>query len=109
MASTVQQLYLTVNRDEILEGTITKVSPVPVTIGSYPYTIEGSLSNPPGDFAKVFTVTLTLDDIGNTVTSSIVIGSNTKWTPTTFRSTSVDASIIIDKFSNGTLAFAFGG
>ena len=109
MVSTIQQLYLTVNRDSILEGTITQASPVPVTIASYPYTVEGSLSNPPGDSAKVFTVTLTLDDIGNTVIASAVIGNNTKWTESTFRSTSVDASIIVEKFSNGTLAFAFGG
>lgn len=109
MSSTIQQLYLTVNRDEILEGTITQASPVPVTIASYPYTAYGSLSDPPDGSAKIFTVTLTLDDAGNTVTSSAVIGSNTKWTSSTFRSTSADASVIVQKFSNGTLAFAFGG
>ena len=34
MASTIQQLYLTVNRDAILEGNITQTSPVPVSIAS---------------------------------------------------------------------------
>ena len=109
MVSTIQQLYLSVNSDQILTGTITQASPVPVTVASYPYTIDGQLSNPPDGSAKVFTVILTLDDVGNTVTASAVLGTNVQWVESTFRSTSLDASIIVQKFSNGTLSFSFGG
>ena len=109
VASTIQQLYLSVNSDQILTGTVTQASPVPVTIGSYPYTIEGSLNSPPDNSAKVFTVILTLDDAGNTVTASAVLGTNVQWVESTFRSTSIDASIIVQKFSNDTLSFSFGG
>lgn len=109
LVSTIQQLYLTVNSGEILDGTITKASPVPITIASYPYIIEGSLSDPGDDSAKIFTVFLTLDDVGNTVTASAVLGPNVQWVDSSFRSTSMDASISVEKFSNGTLSFSFGG
>ena len=108
MASTVQQLYLTLNGEDILTGTVTQASPVPVTVGGYPYTVEGQLSSPDGS-ARVFTAFLTLDDIGNTVTASAVLGPNVLWTDSVLRSTSVDASIIVEKYSNGTLGFSFGG
>ena len=111
MASTIQQLYLTVNRDSILEGTITQASPVPVSIGSYHFTVDRTLSDPGDGSAKTLTILLTLDnDAGDMVTSSAILGPNVNWPfSATFRSNSVDASIIVEKFSNGTLAFAFGG
>ena len=109
MASTIQQLYLTVNGQEILTGTITKASPVPVTVGAYPYTVEGSLNDPGDGSAKVFTAILTLDELGNTVTASAVLGTNVLWADSTLRSTSMDASIVVQKYSNGTLGFSFGG
>ncbi|WNZ28624.1 MAG: hypothetical protein IAX21_08165 [Candidatus Bathyarchaeota archaeon] len=110
LVSTIQQLYLSVNSNEILTGTVTHASPVPVTIASYPYTVDGQLSNPLDDSAKVFTVILTLDnDVSTTVTASAVLGTNVQWLESSFRSTSFDASIIVEKFSNGTLSFTFGG
>ncbi len=109
MVSTIQQLYLTINGEEILTGTVTQASPVPVTVGSYPYTVEGSLYDPGDGSAKFFHTLLTLDDIGITVSASAVLGTNVVWTDSTLRSTSVDASIIVEKYSNGTIGFTFGG
>ena len=57
----------------------------------------------------VFTAFLTLDEIGNTVTASAVLGPNVLWTDSVLRSTSMNASIIVEKYSNGTLGFSFGG
>ena len=111
LASTIQQLYLTVNKDEILAGDITQASNVPVTVGSYPYSATCSLSNPPDGSTKILTVTLTLDELGNTVTAASVLGPNVQWTESTFRSNSADASINVNKFSNSThtiLTFSFG-
>ena len=111
LASTIQQLYLAVNRDEILAGDITQASNVPVTVGSYPYNATCSLSNPPDDSTKILTVTLTLDELGNTVTAASVLGPNVQWTESTLRSNSADASINVNKFSNSThtiLTFSFG-
>ena len=76
LASTVQQLYLTVNREEVLAGTITHVLRIPATIYSYPYTAMGSLSSPSDpESTRILTFTLTMED-GNTVTAAAVMGPN---------------------------------
>ena len=108
LASTIQQLYLTVNRDEILAGTVTQASTVPVTVGSYPYNATGSLSSPSDpESTKILTVILTLDEGDNTVTAAAVLGPNVQWTESTLRSNSADAYIKVEK-EDGTLSFSFG-
>jgi hypothetical protein len=107
LVSTIQQLYLTVNGEDILVGTLIHESPLPVSIGAYPYDAIGSLSDPPDNSAKILTVTLTLDNVGNTATASVVLGANVNWVPSTLRSNSVDASIIVEKESD-VLTFSFG-
>jgi len=110
LASTIQQLYLTINSQDVLAGTVTQASTLPITVASYPFTATGSLNSPPNPNAtKILTVTLTMDDVGNTVSADAVLGPNVQWTESTFRSTSSDASIIVQKFSNDTLTFSFGG
>ena len=110
LASTIQQFYLTVNRDEILASTITQASPVPTTVSSYRYTATGSLSSPSDpNSTRILMVTLTLEEVGNTVTAEAVLGPNVKWTESTLHSSSANASIIVQKFSNNTLVFSFGG
>jgi hypothetical protein len=111
LASTIQQLYLTVNRDEILAGNISQSSTVPVTVGSYAYTATGSLTSPSGNSTKIFTVTLTLDRVGNTATAVAVVGSNVQWIESTLQSNSADASIHIQKLDDEdhTIVFSFGG
>ena len=109
LASTIQQLYLTINRDEILEGTVTQASPVPVTVASYPYNATGLLSSISEDSTRVLTVTLILDEVDNNATASAVLGPNVQWIKSTLRSNSAEASIDVQKFSNSTLVFSFGG
>jgi hypothetical protein len=106
LASTIQQLYLTLDRDEILECTVTKASPVPVTVASYPY---NATCNPPSGSSNILKITLTLDEVSNTATAAAVLGPNATWTESTMRSTSSDAHIMVQKFSNGTIGFSFGG
>jgi hypothetical protein len=108
LASTIQQLYLTLNRDEVLGCTVNQSSPVPVTVASYPYTATCSLSDPSGDSAKVLTVSLELDNVGNIANASAVLGTNVEWIPSTLRSNSADASINVEK-ADDTLTFSFGG
>lgn len=109
LGSTIQQLYLTVNRDEVLECTITQASPVPVTVASYPYNVTASMSSLSEDSTKILSVTLTLDEVGNTATAAAVLGPNVAWTESTLRSTSTGSYIEVQKFSNGTIGFSFGG
>jgi hypothetical protein len=110
LASTIQQLYLTINNEDILAGTVTQASTLPVTVSSYPYTATGSLSSPSDpDSTRILTVTLTLEELGNTATAAAVLGPNVQCTQSTLRSNSADASIDVQKFSNSTLVFSFGG
>ena len=110
LASTIQQLYLTTNRDEIFVGTVTQVSTLPVTVASYSYNVTGSLSIPSDpNSTRILTVTLTLEEVGNTVTAAAVLGPNVKWTPSVLESSSSSASINVQKLSNSTLVFSFGG
>jgi hypothetical protein len=110
LASTIQQLYLTINNEDILAGTVTQASTLPVTVSSYPYNATGSLSSPSDpDSTRILTVTLTLDEVDNTATAAAVLGPNVQWTESTLRSNSADASIDVQKFSNSTLVFSFGG
>lgn len=110
LASTVQQLYLTVNQEEVLASTITHALRIPETIYSYPYTAMGSLSSPSDpNFTRILTLTLTMED-GTTVTASAVMGSNVIWSEDSIlQSNSLNASLELQKFSNSTIVFSFGG
>ena len=107
LVSTIQQLYLTINGEDILIGTVTHESPLPITVGPYPYVVTGALSDPPDNSAKVLTLTLILDEVGNTATASTVLGVNVNWLPSTLRSNSADAYIKVEKEAED-LTFSFG-
>lgn len=107
LTSTIQQLYLTINNAEIYAGNINQTLNLPETVGSYPYTATCSLNNPP-DSAKILTVTLTLDDVGNTATGSAIMGSNVIWEASVLRSNAAETYIEVEK-SGDTLTFGFGG
>jgi hypothetical protein len=110
LASMVQQLYLTVNQEEVLASTITHALSLPETIYSYPYTATGSLNSPSDpNSTRILTLTLTMED-ETTVTASAVMGSNVMWTEdSVLQSNSANASLEIQKFSNSTIVFSFGG
>jgi len=109
LASTIQQLYLSINREEIVAGNITQTSTLPQTIESYPYTANGSLTSVDSNSSRILALTLTLERVGNTATASAVLGPNASWDGGTLRSNSPDASIKVRKFVNGTLLFSFRG
>lgn len=108
---TVQQLYLTVNWDDILDGTVTHAPTIPATIDSRPYRVTGSLNTPSDPNAtRILTLTLTLEKFKNTVTAVAVLGPDVLWAEeSVLHSNSPDASIVAQKFSNGTIGFSFGG
>lgn len=108
LASTIQQLYLSVNREEVEPGNITQASTLPQTIESYPYTVVGNLSatlDP--NSSRVLTLTLSLEGSGNTVTSIALVGPNVEWDGGTFRSNSPNASIKVEKKPDDTIHFSF--
>jgi hypothetical protein len=108
LASTIQQLYLSINNVEISTGNINQTLTLPETVGPYPYTGTCFLNDPPDGSAKILTVTLTLDDVGNTATGSAVMGNNVEWVGSILRSNSAETYIEVTK-SGDTLTFGFGG
>lgn len=110
IGSTIQQLYLSLDRIEVSTGTITQASTFPTEIDGHSYTVKGSLRtslNPSS--GKVLTLNLTLQGLGNSVAAQTSMGSNVLWNETsTFYSSSPNASIKVQKSTDGTLSFSFG-
>lgn len=109
MASTIQQLYLSLNRHEVSTGIITLASTLPMEIARCSYYATGLLkaSLQPG-FGKILFLNLTLQELGNTATVQTPLGANVLWNETSvFHSSSPNASIRVQKFANGTLLFSF--
>src|SRR3972149_489453 len=80
IGSTIQQLYLSLNRIEVSTGTITQASTFPTAIDGHSYTAKGSLRtslNP--NSGKILTLNLTLQGLGNSVTAQTSLGPNVSW------------------------------
>ena len=110
MGSTIQQLYLSLNRIEVSAGNITQASTFPTEVASHPYTATGTLrtSLEPSS-CKILLLNLTLQKVGNSVTVQVSLGPNVSWNEgSTFYSLSPNASINVEKKTDGTLLFSFG-
>lgn len=110
IASTIQQLYLSLDRIEVRTGTVTQASTFPTEIAGHSYTARGSLTaSLEQGYGKILTINLTLQALGNSASAKTSLGSNTLWgTQSVFTSSSLTASIKVQKYANGTLLFSFG-
>jgi len=109
LAGVIQQLYLSLNKEEVLAGTVTAASTLPKEVSSYSYTATGSLQTSLGsNSSKILILQVKFQKAGNTATASAAFGSNVQWNKTSvFYSDSPSASIEVQKFVNGTLRFSF--
>ena len=107
VGSTIQQLYLSLNREETGAGTVTQASNVPQFIESTPYVIDASDRRV--ENSTIIDLHLALMGTSITATTYVTLGSNALLgTQRTFISNSTTACIKVEKFSNGTLSFSFG-
>ncbi|MDH5635610.1 MAG: hypothetical protein OEY47_02970 [Candidatus Bathyarchaeota archaeon] len=110
LGSTVQQLYLSLNREEAGAGTVTQASNVPPFIESIPYRLDASDRRV--ENGTIIDLHLALMGTSITATTHVTLGSNALLgTQRTFMSNSTSACIKVEKFSNGTqmaLRFSFG-
>jgi len=107
LGSTVQQLYLSLNREEVGAGIVTQASNVPPFIESIPYVVDASDRR----VENGTTIDLHLALMGTSITATthVTLGSNALLGPQrTFISNSTSACIKVEKFSNRTLSFSFG-
>lgn len=110
MGSTIQQLYLSLSRTEVAPGTTTYASTFPTQVASYPYVATGSLETSLElESTKILFLNVTLLNVGTEVTAQTSLGPNVLWREDSlFNSLSSTASIVVQKFANGTLLFSFG-
>jgi len=106
IGTTIQELYFSLNREEIAAGTTTQAANVPPFIESIPYVITAS--DRKVENSTVIDLYLALMGVGISATTRVTLGPNVLWQQSTFVSNSTSASIKIVKFSNGTLSFSFG-
>jgi hypothetical protein len=109
MASTIQQLYISLNRAEISTGNITQASTFPTEIDGQAYTVTGLLRNSstPGS-SKILFLNLTLQELGNKATVQTPLGPNVLWDEgSLFDSSSPNASIKVQKRADDVLLFSF--
>jgi hypothetical protein len=107
LGSTIQQLYLSLNREEAGAGTVTQASNAPQFIESIPYEVDASDRRV--ENSTIIDLHLALVGTSITATTHVTLGSNALLGPQrTFMSNSTSACIMVEKFSNGTLSFSFG-
>jgi hypothetical protein len=107
LGSTIQQLYLSLNREEAGAGTVTQASNVPTFIESIPYRVDASDRRV--ENSTIIDLHLALIETSITATTHVTLGSNVLLgEQRTFISNSMNACIKVEKFSNGTLSFSFG-
>jgi hypothetical protein len=106
VGSTIEQLYLSLNRNDVLPGTIRKSSNVPTTIESYIYSATGALKT--ANSTKILNLFFTLQGTRTTANSSVTLGPNVAWQSSVFMSNSTTAFVKVQKASSGLLTFSFG-
>jgi len=111
LASSIQQLYFSLNHASVLAGTTTYNPGVPKYIDGYYYTAIGKLAPLSGSESNQrLNITLTLVDLGIEVRAYVTLGPNVKWVESSvFISNSTNACILVTKFENGSFLFSFGG
>lgn len=106
VGTTVQQLYFSLNRDEIAAGVTTQSANVPPFIESTPYIITASEKR--FENSTTIDLYLALVGMGTATTTHVTLGPNVLWKHSTFVSNSTSPNINVEKFSNKTLCFWFG-
>ena len=108
LGSTIQQLYFALEPTDVAAGNISQSPNLPQTIDSYTYTAIGHLVIPPlHNQSRTLVLTLTLQPLGKTAESTVVLGSSVLWGESVFMSSSNEACVNVRKFVNGTLLFSF--
>ena len=107
LGSTIQQLYFSVNREEIGAGTVTQASNVPPFIESTPYVVTASDRRV--ENSTIIDLHLALMGTSIAATTHVRLGPNVLLgEQCSFMSNSTSACIKVEKSSDGTLSFSFG-
>jgi hypothetical protein len=105
IGSTIEQMYLSLNRDDVMPGTITKSFNVPTTIESHIYSATGALKT--ANSTKILNLYFTLQGTVTKANTSVTLGPNVAWQSSTFKSNSTNACVKVQKASSGLFTFSF--
>lgn len=112
LGSTVQQLYFSLNHGTISAGTVTYSPRFAPLIEDSVYSATATLRtvlDPPMNSSKVLDLTVRLVSNGRVVITSVVLGPNVQWQPSTFFSNYTNACVTATKSLNGTITLGFAG
>jgi hypothetical protein len=105
LASTMQQLYFSLNHASIPVGKASYAPGLPPMIEDYSYFANGTLRPVSGsgpNSTKIIDLVVSLSGTKNSVTTAVVLGPNLVWQPSLFLSNSTRASVTAEKTMNGT-------
>ena len=105
VGSTIQQLYFSLNRDDVTPGTTVQSAKFPLYVENIPFTIITFFKKV--ENSTILDLHLALTGTEVATTSRVTLGPNIIWKDSTFVSNSTDPGIGVVKFSNGTLQFSF--
>lgn len=112
LASTMQQLYFSLNHATMPAGKASYSPGLPPLIEDTPYegtAILQTILDPEMNSSKAIELTVTLTGTPNLVKTTVILGPNVNWHPSVFMSNSTHASIAAEKFVNGTISLEFEG
>jgi len=114
LGSSVHQVYSALNHESISAGTVTNRLEVPPFIEGYAYKGNASLRalDSVSNSSQVLDITLRFMGGHIEATTSVTLGQNVEWQDSEFMSNSTHASLIAEKYWNGTeyvIRLSFGG
>jgi len=112
LGSVIQQIYFSLNRETISNGIVKYTPDTPKFIDNNVYTARARLENTSGaDSSKILRLNVTLENLANSVETSIVLGPNVRWNEdSVYVSNAVNACIMANKSAvDETLRLWFTG
>jgi hypothetical protein len=109
LGSTIQQVYLSLNHTSIQAGTLQGVLEIPRFIEGYVF--KGNASLRPYNSQldnRILDITLKYVGLGITTTTSVTLGQNVEWLPSTFSSNSTNSCLNAQKLPDGYIQLSFG-
>jgi hypothetical protein len=111
LGSSIQQFYSSLSHESVKAGIMRSDLDIPRFIEGYPYSGNATLSSvseTASSSSKVLHLTLSYVGSKITTTTTVTLGADVQWTPSTFLSNSTSNCLKAEKMANGTIRFWFG-
>ena len=106
LASTIQQIYFSLNHESVAAGSISANLEIPPLLESRSYLVNGTSRTALDTGATI--VDLTLRFAGGAINNaSVTLGKNAQWGNSSFRSDSLTSYMNATKLSNNTIQISF--